>query len=87
MSQPKRVVLVEYDLPAPAELEAWRRRVKGCLDLRSARWIRSFVTPDGRRAICQFEAPDAESVREAFRASGRSFDRAWVADMFWREER
>jgi hypothetical protein len=86
MSQPKQVVLVEYDLPAPAEREEWRRRVHQCLALRSARWVRSFVTPDGRRAICQFEAPDAESVREAYRASGQPVERAWVADMFWREE-
>jgi hypothetical protein len=62
------------------------RRINGCLALRNARWMRSYYTSDGKRGICQFEAPDAESVRDAFRAAGHPFDRAWVAEMWWREE-
>ena len=86
MPQPTRVVLVEYERPAPAELEEWTRRINRCLSLRGARWMRSYLTADGRRAICEFEAADAESVREAYRAAGQPFDRAWVADLWWREE-
>jgi hypothetical protein len=29
--------------------------------------------------VCEFEAPDAESVREALRAAGQPFDRVWPA--------
>jgi hypothetical protein len=86
MKQPMQVVLVEHDAPGPADHEEVSRRIDRCLSLRNARWVRSFVTPDGRRTICQFEAPDAETVREAFRAAGHPFARAWVAQMYWREE-
>jgi hypothetical protein len=85
MQQPMQVVLVEHEEPAPAEKQEISRRIERCLALRNARWVRSFVTVDGRRSICQFEAPDAETVREAFRAAGHPFERAWVAQMFWRE--
>ncbi|HSD20500.1 MAG TPA: DUF4242 domain-containing protein [Anaeromyxobacter sp.] len=86
MPQPMQVILVEHDRPAPADQEEVRRRIERCLTLRNARWMRSYYTADGRRSICQFEAPDAETVREAFRAAGHPFDRAWVAQMWWREE-
>jgi len=85
MKQPVQVVLVEYGLPPEAEFESLARRIDRCLELRGARWMRSYVTQDQRRAICEFEAPDAESVREAFRMAGQPFDRAWVASLFWRE--
>jgi hypothetical protein len=83
---PLQVVLVEHE-PAPREREEEvSRRIDRCLALRSARWMRSYVTVDGRRAICEFEAPDAETVREAFRAAGHPFVRAWVAHLYRRED-
>jgi hypothetical protein len=85
MPQPLNVVLVEYELPPAAEVEPMARRLDRCLELRAARWMRSYVTPDGRRAVCEFEAPDPESVREAFRSAGIPFDRAWAAQVWWRE--
>jgi hypothetical protein len=32
--------------------------------------------------ICEFEAPDAESVREAFRTAGIAFERVWTANVY-----
>jgi len=85
MSQPLQVVMVEYELPPEAEVEPMARRIDRCLELRGGRWMRSYVTLDGRRAVCEFEAPDAESVRESFRMAGQPFDRAWVARLYARE--
>ena len=34
---------------------------------------------DGMRAVCMFEADDAESVRDANRTAGMPFDRVWAA--------
>lgn len=85
MKQPALVVLVEYDLPPESEREPMARRIDRCLELRGARWMRSYLTADGRRALCEFEAPDAESVREAFRMAGLPCERAWVAQAYWRE--
>lgn len=50
-----------------------------CLSVRNGRWIRSMITPDGRRTICTFEAPDAEAVRQTYREQGVSFDAIWAA--------
>jgi len=86
MQQPVQVVLVEYALPPEAEVEPMARRIDRCLELRGARWMRSYLTQEGRKAICEFEAPDAESVREAFRSAGQPYDRAWVASLYWREK-
>jgi hypothetical protein len=86
MTQPMQVILVEHERASPEREEEVARRIDRCLAARGARWMRSFFTPDGRRAICQFEAPDAETVREAFRMAGHPFDRAWVANMWWRDE-
>ena len=85
-AQPLTVVLVEYEPPPEARLEEMARRIDRCLALRGARWMRSYLTPDGQRALCEFEAPDVESVREAFRSAGQPFDRAWLASTWWREE-
>jgi molybdenum-dependent DNA-binding transcriptional regulator ModE len=32
--------------------------------------------------VCEFEAPDAESVREACRAAGIPYERVWTADVY-----
>jgi ubiquinone/menaquinone biosynthesis C-methylase UbiE len=32
--------------------------------------------------VCEFEAPDAEAVREAYRASGVPYERVWTADVY-----
>jgi hypothetical protein len=37
------------------------------------------------RMICEFEAADAEQVRESYRSAGVSFDGVWSADMYARD--
>jgi len=86
VQQPTQVVLVEYQLPPEAEVEPMARRIDRCLEARGGRWMRSYIAPDGRHAVCEFQAPDAESVREAFRLAGQPIERAWVASLYWREE-
>ncbi len=50
-----------------------------CLKIRDGKWVRSLITPDGRRTICTFEAPDAEAVRQTYREQGVEFDAIWAA--------
>jgi hypothetical protein len=45
-------------------------------------WRRSSLAMDKLRMVCEFEAPDAESVREAFRTAGIPYERAWTADVY-----
>jgi Nickel responsive protein SCO4226-like len=53
----------------------------GCLAARHGRWVRSMITPDGKRTVCTFEAPDAEAVRQAYREVGTPYDKIWTADV------
>jgi len=49
-----------------------------CLDSRNVRFIRTFFSADQKRMICLYEAPDAESVRQAQREAGVPFEDAWA---------
>lgn len=57
------------------------KRIASCLKAHNVRLVRSYVSPDGKRMICLFEAPDAESVRVANRNAGIPLDCAWTASV------
>ncbi len=61
---------------------AFSKTLDPCLEVRNGMWRRSSLSRDKLRMVCEFEAPDAESVREAFRASGIPFERVWTADVY-----
>ena len=72
-----------YDPPlTDEEHHRAARRLDPCLEAHGARWLASYLAHDRRRAICEFEAPDAESVREAMRLSGIPYERIWSANVF-----
>jgi hypothetical protein len=78
-------VIVEqvYAEPMTDEaLAAFAKRIDPCLEVRSGTWRRSAVSSDRRRMTCEFEAPDAESVREAYGVAGLPYERIWSADVF-----
>jgi hypothetical protein len=76
-----------FDPPATDEdLNTAARRMDVCLEAHGARWRRSYLSRDRRRMICEFEAADAEQVRESARSAGIPFDRCWTADVFTVEE-
>lgn len=53
----------------------------GCDDLHRVSLLRSYLSSDGRRVICVYRGPDAESVRRANRGNGLPFERAWTASV------
>ena len=61
------------------------QRLDKCLEAYGARWVRSYLSTDRLRMICEFEAPDAEAVRTSYRSAGVNFDRAWTAELYARE--
>jgi hypothetical protein len=76
-------IIVEYAFDPPLteeEFDAMAERLEPCLESRSVRWVESFFARDRSRRICVFEAPDAESVRDAYRSAKVGFERAWAAD-------
>ena len=66
----------EFDENRYAEAQQSNR---GCMDAHDVRHVISYLTPDMRRMICIFEAPDAEAVRRMSRQLGYSYDVVWQA--------
>jgi hypothetical protein len=81
-------LIVEQTFEAPLTDEEHGRlgqRLDQCLAAYNARWMRSYLSMDRRRMVCEFEAPDAEAVRTSYRSAGVAFDRVWSAEVFTRE--
>ena len=75
-------VVIERTLPRPLDEATIRDAAaqgRGCLEARGCRLVWSYLSGDGRRCLCVFAAPDAESVREVQRQTGMPFDTAWPA--------
>ena len=74
-------VLVERSFEAPVTLQQIQDIEDagiGCLESRDVRFIRSYFSQDQKQMFCLYEAPDAESVRQAQREAGVPFDDAWT---------
>jgi hypothetical protein len=76
-----KLVIVERTLTEPVTVEQVAARLASnpCLNAHGVRLLRSLISLDGLRMVCEYEAPDAESVRQANRKSGLVFDRVWTA--------
>ena len=79
---PRVIVERSFDPPLRKEdLAAVEERMGPCLELYGVRWLRSYWSQDRRRMICEYEAADAQSVREVQREAEARFDTVWVADL------
>lgn len=79
---PADVIVVERTLPEPVDEAAVREaaaRGAWCLEQRGCRSLQSYLAAGGRRLVCVYAGPDAESVREAQKRVGMPFDAAWPA--------
>ena len=65
---------------------AFGARLDPCLEAHGARWMRSYLSTDRTRLVCEFEAADAEMVRRSFRSAGIDFERVWTAELYERKE-
>ena len=79
-----RLILeTEFESPlTEEEHDAMGQRADPCLLAHQVRWIRSLVSADRKRMVCEFEAADAESVRTAFRSAKVAYTKIWVAEVF-----
>lgn len=78
-------LIVEHDHDPPAtdaDLEHMVSVLTPCLDVRNIRRLRTVMASDGRRGYCEFEAPDAETLREAYRSAQVKFRSVWSARIF-----
>jgi hypothetical protein len=80
----ERVIMEQtFETPISDEqMSKVAKRIDDCLDIRNGAWARSYIARDRKRMICEFVAPDAESVREALRMGNVAFDRVWSSEVF-----
>jgi len=75
------VVIVERALD-PALDEAGIRAAAeddACRSQWGCRLLGTYLSTDGRRCLCLYDAPDAESVRQVQKLGTLSFERAWTS--------
>ncbi len=78
------LIVLENRYDPPVDPETFLKGDDGlnhCLAERNIVWLHSYLSSDGSRSVCLFEAPDAESVRESFRRSQQPFGSAWSAQL------
>jgi hypothetical protein len=77
-------IVVERTFETPQsdqELSEGGRRERPCLDVYGVIWRRSLLSEDRMRMVCEYEAPDAESVRKVQREAGNAFERVWAGEV------
>jgi hypothetical protein len=77
-------IVVERTFATPQsdeDLTAGGIRERPCLTLYNVAWRRSLLSADRMRMVCEYEAPDAESVRKVQREAGNAFERIWSGDV------
>jgi hypothetical protein len=77
-------VVVERSFPTPQsdeELSLVEDRLAPCSEVHGVVWIRSVVSVDRRHMICEYEAPDAETVRNVQREAEAPFDHIWSGEV------
>lgn len=80
-----KLVIVERTMRNPVTLDqlaAAATAGSACFEAHRVRLLRSLLSLDGMRVVCQYEAPDAEAVRQANRKAGLAFDNVWTADVY-----
>ncbi len=77
-------VIVERIFESPhseEDLAAAGIRQRPCLAIYGVEWRRSVLSSDRLRMICEYDTPDAESVRKVQREAGNGFNRIWAGEV------
>jgi hypothetical protein len=79
---PRIIVERSFDSPPSDEdLTAADIRERPCLHIYGVVRRRSLLSADRLRMVCEYEAPDAESVRKVQREAGNQFERIWAGSV------
>jgi hypothetical protein len=80
---PNFVVEYVFDPPVTDQLMgAAFEALKPCLEVRGVRRLRSWLADDHKRAICEYEAADTQSLRDAYLAANVGYARIWAGKLF-----
>ena len=79
-------VIAERTFAEPIDLssiETMMAAGEACRRSLRIRHLRTCVSLDGRRTICEYEAPDAESVRAVSDRLGIPYERIWTVKLIY----
>ena len=72
------VVARSFDEPTTVEaMQAIEDARAWCLEQREVTFLRTFFSADCKRMLCLYQAPDAESVRQAQQEANMPVERVW----------
>lgn len=77
-------IVVERSFDAPhteADMMAVSGRMRPCLEAYQVAWKRTVVSSDRKRVVCEYDAPDVETVRRIQHEAGAQFDRIWIGQV------
>jgi hypothetical protein len=63
---------------SPRDIPNMVKMSGGCFAMHRVDWKHSFLAADGRRMLCWYGAPDAESARIALRKLGSDINAVWA---------
>lgn len=78
-------VIVERVLDQPMmadRLRAVHEQMLWCLEQNRVSCVRTYLSADGRRMACLFQAPDAEAVRRVNQQAAMPVHRIWTAAVY-----
>jgi hypothetical protein len=78
-------LIVEYSFDPPLteeNLKAAFEALKPCLEVRGIRRLRSWLAEDRSRMLCEFQAADSQTVREAYQSARVQYARVWPGQLF-----
>ncbi|HEX6245305.1 MAG TPA: nickel-binding protein [Polyangiales bacterium] len=78
-------VIVERVFAEPVDMDDLTQRAvthQSCYEMRRVKLLRTLLSRDRLRMVCEYLAPDAESVREANLNAGMPFERIWTAKLY-----
>jgi len=78
-------LIVEYRFDPPLTDDGLRNAfdaLKPCLDLRNVRRLRSWLAEDRRQMICEYQAADAQTVRDAYQMARVPYLKIWSGQLF-----
>ena len=82
----QRVQLTRMAIPVfsgseMADIQAIEDEGAWCLEARNVKFVRTYFTTDRKRMVCLYNAPDAESVRQAQSQINMPMDRVWAFEL------
>jgi hypothetical protein len=80
---PVLVVEERFDPPVDVtKVNPNEEKLSPCLPTYDVKWVASFLASDGSRCVCVYDAPSADSVRQAYRTAGVPFQAVWSANHY-----